>query len=95
MTAIAAQPVTPPRPEVEYVEPGDIFAAIERTEGNPIPVDSGSLLIVDPCHLPAEILDRLTTSDAYGVTLAVVVPTNGDGFYYADESANGYRISRS
>lgn len=45
-------------------------------------VDSGHLLIVDPCHLPPDLLQTLSTPNAYGYTPAVVVQTPmGDGLY--------------
>jgi hypothetical protein len=60
-------------------EPGDIQAAIERTKDGYVPVDTASLLVVDPCHIPAALLESLTAEG-----LAVVVGTRADGVYWAD-----------
>lgn len=47
-----------------------------------VPVDSGTLLIMDPCNLPREVLRQITTPNENGVSAAVVVSTPmGDGFY--------------
>lgn len=47
-----------------------------------VPVDSGTLLIVDPCHLPPEVLEAIARPNRHGVTLATVVATPlGDGMY--------------
>lgn len=47
-----------------------------------IPVDSGRVLLVDPCHLPPDLVERLTSPNPYGVTVAAVVDTpTGDGLY--------------
>jgi len=78
-----------PLPVEEHEEPGDIAAAIKRTSGKFVPVDSASLLIVDPCHLPAGLLESLTKPNKYGVTLAVVVATMADGAYWVEEIAEG------
>ncbi|SIR12931.1 hypothetical protein [Micromonospora avicenniae] len=47
-----------------------------------VPVDSGRLLVVDPCHLPPELVARLTRPNEHGTTLAAIVGTpHGDGWY--------------
>jgi hypothetical protein len=47
-----------------------------------IPVDTGRVLLVDPCHLPPDLVERLTSPNPYGVTVAAVVNTpHGDGLY--------------
>ena len=47
-----------------------------------IPVDTGQILLVDPAHIPAALLRKLTTPNKYGVTAAVLVQTPvGDGTY--------------
>ena len=52
------------------------------TDHGDVPVDSGHLLIVDPCHLPSDLVARLTRPNPHGVTAAVLVATpSGDGFY--------------
>lgn len=47
-------------------------------DGDFIPVDSGHLLIVDPCHIPAALLRELIETG-----LATVVSTGGDGLFTA------------
>lgn len=46
-----------------------------------IPVDSAQLFIVDPCHLPHELVAALTLPNDHGVTLAALVGTGADGSY--------------
>jgi len=78
--------------------------AESETDHGAVPVDSGQILIVDPCHLPPEVYAALTAPNEYGITAATVVQTPmGDGLYpvlgesgalvildpYADEDGNG------
>lgn len=50
-----------------------------------VPVDSGHVLVVDPANVPEALLDALTSPNAYGVTVGVVVPTpSGDGWWWVD-----------
>ena len=84
---------TPDRPQAERegMRDFDLKAAIERTEGCGIGVDSGCLLLVDPCYLPDDLLERLTNRE-YG---AVIVPTGtGDGIFYAECTGDGVAIER-
>jgi len=53
----------------------DIAAAVERTTDKAVRVDSGTLLLVDPCRLDDETLERLTNPNEHVVTRAVIVPT--------------------
>jgi hypothetical protein len=57
-------------------------------DGEPAVVDSGLLLIVDPCHIPPDLLAYLTSE-----CLAAIVSTGGDGFYLPETSCNGHRIT--
>ena len=58
------------------------YINLTDTDHGDVPVDSGHLLIVDPCHLPPDLVARLTRPNEHGVTLGVVVSTpSGDGFY--------------
>lgn len=60
----------------------DIMEAIKRTSEIAVPVDSGSLLVVDPCYLDTATLERLTRPNERGLTAAVIVGTpHGDGFF--------------
>lgn len=53
-----------------------------EVEHGSVPVDSGRLLIIDPCNLPADLVAQVTTPNAYGVTVGVLVGTpTGDGWY--------------
>ncbi len=45
-----------------------------------IPVDSGSILVVDQCHIPADLLEDLVNSG----TAEIVRTPGGDGFFNAD-----------
>lgn len=45
------------------------------TDHGDIVVDSGCILLVDPCFVPDDLVNRLTTPDALGVKRAVVVAT--------------------
>lgn len=40
-----------------------------------VPVDSGRLLILDPRHLPTEVVSALTTPCEHGVSAGIVVAT--------------------
>lgn len=56
-------------------------------------VDSGHILIVDPCHLPPELLRKLTTPNAYGVTVGTLVATPcGDGAYPVEGGPYGLAV---
>lgn len=58
-----------------------------------VPVDAGMLLVVDPCHLPPDVLKQLVTPNKYGVTLAVMVKTPfGDGGYAVEASLSTLTI---
>lgn len=58
------------------------YINLTDTDHGDVPVDSGRLLIVDPCHLPPDLVHHLTRPNACGVTTAVLVSTpSGDGFY--------------
>lgn len=64
-----------------------------RADLGPVPVDSGQLLICDPCNLPPELVRALTSPNAYGVTVAVVTPTqHGDGAYDVEVHSDGVTI---
>jgi hypothetical protein len=45
-----------------------------------VPIDSGRLLLVDPCHIPDDLLATLTTPNEYGVVVGVMLAVpGGDG----------------
>ena len=46
-----------------------------------IPVDTGRILLVDPCHLEDDMLTVLLEKQANGVTLGVIVDTAHDGWF--------------
>jgi hypothetical protein len=86
MTYMGERVADTSHPEIrEQNKPGDIAGAIERTKCSAIPVDSGSLIVLDPRHLPAKLLEKLTTPNSYGVTIAVAFSTvDGDGVYVVE-----------
>lgn len=52
------------------------------TDHGDVLVDSGRVFIVDPAHLPPELVAKLTTPNEYGRTAAVMAQTpSGDGAY--------------
>lgn len=54
----------------------------EVTQASLVPVDSGLLLTVDPCHLPVEVLRALVTPDKDGVARGVITNApGGDGWH--------------
>jgi hypothetical protein len=56
--------------------------ALPDVQHGRIPVDSGHLLIVDPAHLPADLLRRLVQPNEFGVRAALQIATpSGDGWY--------------
>ena len=56
--------------------------APQPIEHGRVPVDSGQLLIVDPTHLPADLVRRLVRSNEFGVRVALQIDTpSGDGWY--------------
>jgi hypothetical protein len=56
--------------------------APDVVECGSIPVDSGMILVVDPCNIPKDLLRKLTTPNEHGVTVAALVNTPaGDGWY--------------
>ncbi|WP_225753969.1 hypothetical protein [Actinotalea sp. Marseille-Q4924] len=58
------------------------FISLTESEHGDVPVDSGHLLIVDPCHLPPDLVASLTRPNRHGVTAAALVATpSGDGLY--------------
>lgn len=59
-----------------------LHAALDDPDAlDAVPVDSGNLLIVDPCHIDAGTLAAITQPNEYGVTAGVVVSTPaGDGW---------------
>ncbi|MBG6067863.1 zinc finger domain-containing protein [Micromonospora ureilytica] len=70
-------------------------ATTDRDHGA-VPVDSGHLLIVDPCHLPPALVDALTRPNRYGVTLAVMLETpSGDGMFDVFSFQDGEGDDRS
>lgn len=67
------QPTTTATPDAE---PDDVALL------GVLPVDSGHVLIVDPCHLPDELVAALTSPNEHGVTVGVMAPTLvGDGLF--------------
>lgn len=46
-----------------------------------VQVQTASLLLVDPGHLPADVVARLLTPDADGHTPGMVLGLAGDGMY--------------
>lgn len=52
------------------------FVMEAAADDTPVPVDSGCLLLVDPCHVPFALLRELIDAG-----LATVVPTGGDGLF--------------
>ena len=50
-----------------------------------VAIDSGTLLLVDPCHIPAEVLAAILTPNDHGVTAGFTVWTpGGDGWILGD-----------
>jgi hypothetical protein len=73
---------------VEPSSPVDYFAECGR-----VPVDSGHILIVDPCNIPPDVLHAITSPNAAGITVAVVVQTpSGDGSYPVDGSPGSLTV---
>ncbi|PFG44159.1 hypothetical protein ATJ88_2877 [Isoptericola jiangsuensis] len=57
-------------------------SAVPFTEHGEVRVDSARLLIVDPAYLPADLVERLTTPNAYGVSPALMLCTPSvDGWH--------------
>lgn len=58
------------------------YIPMHTSDHGDVPVDSGRLLVVDPCHLPEGQVAALTAMNSRGVRRAVAVATpSGDGFY--------------
>ena len=76
-------------------ESNGVVEAIERTEGlTRVPVDSGTLLVVDPCNLPAGLLEEITSPNEHGVTVAVAVAVGSDGWFRVEATeAYDYGVS--
>lgn len=68
----------------------DLVEEAITTGNDMVPVDSGTLLIVDPCHLPEDVLEKLITPNKYGVTSASVIQApGGDGLFFVDPVEQG------
>lgn len=55
---------------------GEVIVAGEESGPRRVPVDSGTLLVVDPCLLPVDVLAALLDAQH-----AAIVPTGSDGLY--------------
>lgn len=55
-----------------------------HTTAHAIPVDTGRLLLVDPAHLPADLLHELTHPNPHGITTAALIHVGDDGWYVGD-----------
>lgn len=70
----------------------DLNEGIVRGVGCGIGTYTRCLLIVDPWYLPDWLLEKLTRPNEDGVTPAAIVPTGGDGIFYAECTGDGIAI---
>lgn len=54
----------------------------DAVEYGDVLIDSGHILIVDPCHLPSALLAQLTQPNEHGVPLGIVARTPSGGGAY-------------
>lgn len=65
----------------------------EYTDHGAIPVDTGRILLVDPTHIPDDLLRKLTTPNEFGVTVGIMVGTpDGDGAFNVTGTPCGLEI---
>lgn len=73
-------------------QPEDGVGPDEELLGS-VQVDTASLLLVDPGHLPADVVARLLTPGADGRTPGIVLGLVGDGMYDVVSFPGGIEVA--